>query len=237
MARNPWTGVDALEADELRRIQGFYADALEQTIKNQKKFLKKVADVDSGKIKPPYPPEETEKIKKWREGFVREQLRQQAVIDGIMADINKAGKMAAGTIQDANIDIYSKSRDIQAEILKSEAKTLLNKEPNFAMYNKRQIGVLLQKEQSPFLRLRIRISERTKQYADGFRMKWQSLLLTVKASRRSWNVFGMWSEMPNTTPKERRKPNAHAYRHRQHMKRQPKLMRWGSERTRNGRHG
>lgn len=153
MAKNPWTGVDALEADELSRIQGYYSDALEQAIKNQKKFLKKVADVDSGKIKPPYPPEETEKIKKWREGFVREQFRQQAVIDGIMADINKAGKMAAGTIQDTNVDIYSKSREIQAETLKNEAKMWLNKAPNFAMYNKRQIGVLLQKKQSPFSKI------------------------------------------------------------------------------------
>lgn len=153
MPKNPWTGVDALEADELSRIQGFYVDALTQALKNQKTFLQKVKDVDEGKIKPPYPPEQTEKIKKWREGFVREQLRQQAVIDGIMKDINKAGEMAAGTISDTSVDIYSAARDVQAETLKNEAETWLNKTPNFAIYNKRQIGVLLQKEQSPFSKI------------------------------------------------------------------------------------
>ncbi len=153
MAKNPWTGVDAIEADELSRIQGFYADALTQALKNQKKFLQKVKDVDDGKIKPPYAEEETGKIKKWREGFVREQMRQQKVIDGIMADINKAGQMAAGTISDTSVDIYSTARDVQTETLKNEAKTWLNREPNFAMYNKRQIGVLLQKNQSPFSKI------------------------------------------------------------------------------------
>lgn len=151
MARNPWTGVDAIEADTLDRLQGIYADALTQAVKNQKAFLKKVKDVDDGKIKPPYT--DPEKIKKWREGFVREQLRQQAVIDGIMEDINRAGEMAAGTIKDASADIYTSTRDVQVESLVNESKKWLNRTPNFAMYNKRQIGVLLQEKQSPFSKI------------------------------------------------------------------------------------
>lgn len=151
MAKNPWTGVDAIEAETIARLQEIYADALTQALKNQKAFLQKVKDVDDGKIKPPY--SDPDKIKSWREGFVREKLRQQAVIDGIMADINKAGEMAAGTIKDSSFGIYTAARETQVETLVNESKTWLNRTPNFAMYNKRQIGVLLQAKQSPFSKI------------------------------------------------------------------------------------
>lgn len=154
MPADDWFGAnDRIEQATLTRLQRTYAAAARDAIKKQKSFLKKVADVESGKIKPPQYYIDTNQVDKWRQGYLTEALRQQKVIDGIMADLDKAGEIAAKTIDDANADIYSATHKKQAESLQTEAIDKLGIDPDFTVYNKRQIGILIKDQQSPFSKL------------------------------------------------------------------------------------
>lgn len=154
---NDWFGPnDKIEKATLNRLTRIYGTAAKTAIKRQKAFFKKVQDVESGKIQPPQYYIDTNQVDKWRQGYLTEALRQQKVIDGIMEDLNRAGEMAAGTIDDANVDIYSNTRSQQADSLKNEAKEALYIEPTFTTYNKRQIGVLIRDQQSPFSKIAYR---------------------------------------------------------------------------------
>ena len=143
---------DAIEQATMTRVIEIYAGALRKALKSKKAFLQKIADVDSGKIKPPKYYVERGEVDKWREGFVRELMRQNKVIDGIMEQLDAAGADAAALIRDSMVDIYNANRQEATETLALEAGQM-GVSATFAQYDKRQIEVLLQEQQSPFSRL------------------------------------------------------------------------------------
>lgn len=143
---------DAIEQATMTRVVEIYTGALRKALKSKKAFLRKIADVDSGKIKPPQYYVDSGEVDKWREGFVRELMRQEKVIDGIMDQLNAAGADAAALIRDSMVDIYNANRQEATVRLSLEADQL-GVSATFAQYDKRQIAVLLQEQQSPFSRL------------------------------------------------------------------------------------
>lgn len=143
---------DAIEQATMTRVVEIYTGALRKALKNKKAFLRKIADVDSGKIKPPQYYVERGEVDKWREGFVRELMRQNKVIDGIMEQLDAAGADAAALIRESMVDIYNANRQEATKTLALEADQL-GVSVTFAQYDKRQIAVLLQEQQSPFSRL------------------------------------------------------------------------------------
>ena len=143
---------DAIEQATMTRVIEIYTGALRKALKSKKAFLRKIADVDSGKIKPPQYYVERGEVDKWREGFVRELMRQEKVIDGIMEQLDAAGADAAALIRDSMVDIYNANRQEATETL-SLAADQMGVSATFAQYDKRQIEVLLQEQQSPFSRL------------------------------------------------------------------------------------
>ena len=143
---------DAIEQATMTRVVEIYTGALRKALKSKKAFLQKIADVDSGKIKPPQYYVDRGEVDKWREGFVRELMRQNKVIDGIMEQLNAAGADAAALIRDSMVDIYNANRQEATETLALEAGQM-GVYATFAQYDKRQIAVLLQEQQSPFSRL------------------------------------------------------------------------------------
>ena len=143
---------DAIEQATMTRVIEIYTGALRKALKSKKAFLQKIADVDSGKIKPPQYYVDRGEVDKWREGFVRELMRQNKVIDGIMEQLNSAGADAAALIRESMVDIYNANRQDATKTLALEADQL-GVSVTFAQYDKRQIAVLLQEQQSPFSRL------------------------------------------------------------------------------------
>ena len=143
---------DAIEQATMTRVVEIYTGALRKALKSKKAFLQKIADVDSGKIKPPQYYVDRGEVDKWREGFVRELMRQNKVIDGIMEQLNAAGAEAAALIRDSMVDIYNANRQEATETLTLEAGQM-GVYATFAQYDKRQIAVLLQEQQSPFSKL------------------------------------------------------------------------------------
>ena len=143
---------DAIEQATMTRVIEIYTGALRKALKSKKAFLQKIADVDSGKIKPPQYYVERGEVAKWRRGFVLELMRQEKVIDGIMAQLDAAGADAAALIRSSMVDIYNANRQEATARLSLEANQL-GVSATFAQYDKRQIAVLLQEQQSPFSRI------------------------------------------------------------------------------------
>ena len=143
---------DAIEHATMTRVIEIYTGALRKALKDKKAFLQKIADVDSGKIKPPMYYVQRGEVDKWRQGFIRELMRKNKVIDGIMAQLNEAGAEASALIRDSMVDIYQANREETTDRLAYEADEL-GVGATFAQYDKRQIGVLIRQEQSPFSKI------------------------------------------------------------------------------------
>jgi hypothetical protein len=143
---------DAIEAALIARISLIYGEALRTAIKRRAAFLKKVKAVDEGKIKPPQYYVDTDQVDKWREGFVRELIRQENVIDGIMDELDKAGVKAADLIRDTMPDYYAINRD---EAVRRIADSMRRSglDGRFSEMTRRQIKVLLTDQEGPFTRL------------------------------------------------------------------------------------
>lgn len=98
---------DQIEDVLTRRIAYIYTDALKKALGRKKSFFKQLADVDSGKIKPPQYYIDTDKVDQWRHIFVRQLIRQANLIDSIMEELNRAGLDAAKLIQDTMPQYYA----------------------------------------------------------------------------------------------------------------------------------
>lgn len=142
----------AIEHATMTRVVEIYAGALRQALKNKKTFLQKVKDVETGKIKPPQYYIDTDQVDKWKQGFIRELIRQNAVIDGIMKELNKAGVEAAELIRGSMVDIYQANREEAVSAI-SEASKGMAVQGSFATFDKKQIDVLVEEGQSPFSKL------------------------------------------------------------------------------------
>lgn len=141
---------DAIEQATMTRVADIYASALRQAIKNKKAFLQKVKDVEKGKIKPPAYYVQRGEVEKWRQGFYRELIRQDAVIDGIMRELNKAGVEAAKLIRGSLVKVYAANRQETVDNITREVERYGYFGVTFAMYDKRQIAVLISEGESPF---------------------------------------------------------------------------------------
>ena len=98
---------DEIEKALTQRISAVYGDALKKAIRMNRRFLQKIRDIDSGKIKPPNYYNTPELIKKWREGYIRELMRQEHVIESIEQQIRDAGGKLEPEIKKALAEIYA----------------------------------------------------------------------------------------------------------------------------------
>ena len=140
----------AIEQATMTRVAEIYAGALRKALENKKAFLQKVKDVEAGKIKPPAYYKTEAQIALWKEGFLRELIRQNAVIDGIMRELNNAGVDAAQLIRKSMVDIYQVNRD---EVVATFDAADQRIRPSFSVFDRRQIDVLVEEGQSPFSKL------------------------------------------------------------------------------------
>lgn len=144
---------DRREEELIREIRRIYTGALQTALEKQKRFFQKIEDIESGKYKPPQYYVQRGTVAKWRQGFVREALRQEQVIQGIMNVLNKAGKEASTLMTPYLSDIYRYNREETVRLLQEQVQDGYGVTPNFAMYDTRQIKVLLTENQSPFSKI------------------------------------------------------------------------------------
>lgn len=146
---------DAIEHALVTRLAGIYSDALKTALRKQAKFLKKIKDIDDGKIKPPQYYVDLDEVGRWRQGFTKELIRQQKVIDSIIAELNKAGIKASDLVRKNMAEIWRINREeIAGMIQKDAAKQGFR--VSFSRYDRRQLGVLMQEEEPPFSRIAYR---------------------------------------------------------------------------------
>lgn len=138
---------DALESALMARVGEIYAGALRTAIKKKAAFLRKIEAVDDGRIKPPQYYIDTDQVEKWRQGFVRELIRQENVIDGIMDELEKAGVKAADLIRGTMPEYYAINREEAVETLSNGF------DGTFKEQTRRQIKILLDERESPFSKL------------------------------------------------------------------------------------
>lgn len=146
---------DALEHALVTRMADIYNAALRTSLRKQSRFFQKIKDIDDGKIKPPKYYVDRDEVDKWRQGYVRELIRQQQVIDGIIAELDKAGIEAAKLIRKNMAEIWRVNREEIAGMVEKEAsKQGVN--VSFSMLNQRQIEALMQEHESPFSKIAYR---------------------------------------------------------------------------------
>lgn len=98
---------DEIEKALTQRISAVYGEALKKAIRMNRRFLQKIRDIDSGKIQPPNYYNTPELIKKWREGYIRELMRQEHVLESIEQQIRDAGGKVEPEIKKALAEIYA----------------------------------------------------------------------------------------------------------------------------------
>ena len=133
-------------------IAEIYGVALKDAIKSQSKFLAKIADIDSGKIKPPAFYDTPEKILKWRQGYTTELLRKNKVVESITARLKAAGVETQPIIKQAMVDVYDTNRTFTVSQLSTSAGKA-GVDVSFAQYDKRQIEILLNDAQPAFSKI------------------------------------------------------------------------------------
>ena len=98
---------DEIEKALTQRISAVYGEAIKKVIRMNRRFLQKIRDIDSGKIQPPNYYNTPKLIKKWREGYIRELMRQEHVIESIEQQIKDAGGKLEPEIKKALVEIYA----------------------------------------------------------------------------------------------------------------------------------
>ena len=143
---------DALENELLRRIGKIYSEAMVDALKRKKAFLQIIRDIDSGKIKPPQYYVDTDQVKKWREGYVRQLIREHNVIEGIMEELDRAGVKAAVAVQEVNPEYYAINREEAVKTLEKGLKSN-GMDGTLRKMTREQINIILTDEMPPFSRL------------------------------------------------------------------------------------
>lgn len=143
---------DATEAKLQKRIKAMYQEALDNAVKRMKDFLRKKQQVDNGTIKPPKYYDTPEKVTKWKEGFVRELMRQYRVEGIIMDEICKAGMKATDDIRDTMGDIYLDTIDYTQARVATLAHDV-GIDVSFAHHDKREILAIISANETAFTKL------------------------------------------------------------------------------------
>lgn len=144
----------AIEEQTLVRVREIYTAALRRALKQKKAFLQKVDAVASGKTKPPaaYVAQGDEAVERWKQGFIRELTRQEEVIEGIIAELNRAGVEAADVIRGSMAEIYQTNLQEATELIRAGAGNA-GVNMTFAQPTMPQIRVILQEQESPMSRI------------------------------------------------------------------------------------
>lgn len=140
---------DAIENALTRRIAKNYTHALMTALANHKQFFKKLQEVDEGKIKPPQVYVETDTVDKWRQGFVRELIRQHGIIDGIMDELNKAGIDASELIRATMPEYYALNHSEAVEAL-SGAMRAIGMDGTLSDFTRRQVENIVRNSETGF---------------------------------------------------------------------------------------
>lgn len=143
---------DAIMEALSERIGTIYDGALKGMIRDNAKFLKKIADVDSGKHKPNKFYNTPAKVAKWRAGFTREAVRQDGVIAKIIKRLQAAGAEVRPEIVAARTAVYRTNRAYQVDAIGRKSGVNLA----FNQYDKRQIEILLGERETPFTKIAFR---------------------------------------------------------------------------------
>jgi len=143
---------DAIMRGLERRLGEIFAGALNGALQDNAAFLRKIADVDAGKIKPNPFYNTPAKVKRWRAGFTREALRQDGVAEKIRQRLAAAGSAARPEILKARTGVYIANRTFTAKAISSKAGGKVA----FNQYDRRQIDILLSERETPFTKLAYR---------------------------------------------------------------------------------
>jgi hypothetical protein len=160
---------NALEAALMARVGSIYADALRTATKKRAAFLRKIEAIDEGRIKPPQYYIDTDQVDKWRQGFVRELIRQENVIEGIMEELNRAGVQAADEIKSTMPEYYAINREEAVKLLSDGMHNagLMDFSVSRIGHRSEQFSRIYS---PPFPALRIKTSDATRQSGEGLNM-------------------------------------------------------------------
>lgn len=149
-----YEAANSIEEQAMTRVREIYTAALRRALKKHKAFLQTVEDVQTGKKKPPafYVNQGDDAVERWKQGFIRELIRQERVIEGIVAELNAAGVEAADVIRGSMVDIYQTNRDEAVQLISAGADQA-GVNMTFAQFDNRQISVILQENESPMSKI------------------------------------------------------------------------------------
>ena len=140
---------DELEKALQKRIESVYGDALKQAVKSCERFLRKIRDVDEGKIKPPAYYDTPEKVLKWRRGFTRELLRRENVVKNIEKAIQQAGVEVEPVMRETIANVYHVNRLYTAELVNQQAGVNLS----YSVPTTAQAEIILKDSQPPMSKI------------------------------------------------------------------------------------
>lgn len=140
---------DEMEKALQKRIESVYGDALKQAVKSCERFLRKIRDVDDGKIKPPAYYDTPEKVLKWRRGFTRELLRRENVVKNIEKAIQQAGVEVEPIMRETVANVYHVNRLYTAELVDQQAGVNLS----YSVPTTAQAEIILTDSQPPMSKI------------------------------------------------------------------------------------
>lgn len=140
---------DELEKALQKRIESVYGDALKQAVKSCERFLRKIRDVDEGKIKPPAYYDTPEKVLQWRRGFTRELLRRENVVKNIEKAIQQAGMEVEPVMRETVANVYHVNRLYTAELVDQQAGVNLS----YSVPTTAQAEIILKDSQPPMSKI------------------------------------------------------------------------------------
>lgn len=149
-----YEAANSIEEQAMTRVREIYTAALRRALKKHKAFLQTVEAVQTGKKKPPafYVNQGDDAVERWKQGFLRELIRQERVIEGIVAELHDAGVEAADVIRGSMVDIYQTNRDEAVQLISAGADRA-GVNMTFAQFDNRQIAVILQENESPMSKI------------------------------------------------------------------------------------
>lgn len=140
---------DKLEKALQKRIESVYGDALKQAVKSCERFLRKIRELDEGKIKPPAYYDTPEKVLKWRRGFTRELLRRENVVKNIEKAIQQAGVEIEPVMRETVANVYHVNRIYTAELVDQQAGVNLS----YSVPTTAQVEIILKDSQPPMSKI------------------------------------------------------------------------------------
>ena len=118
-------------------------------MKSCERFLRKIRDVDEGKIKPPAYYDTPEKVLKWRRGFTRELLRRENVVKNIEKAIQQAGVEVEPVMRETIANVYHVNRLYTAELVNQQAGVNLS----YSVPTTAQAEIILKDSQPPMSKI------------------------------------------------------------------------------------